>query len=204
MEKLDKKLAILEAGVKVFNEKGFHGATTKEIAREAGIAEGTIFRYFPTKKEILNQILFQVVDQVISQFLVDSLERAVLENQDKAPEEAVQAILKKRLELCIEHFNLIKVVLTEAQFHPDLMDIQVNKILLPIKRQVEGYLMDGIQSGVFREIDVSILASCFTGLLFSMIINHQFLNQKADRNLDEDIAKMVDILFYGIRKERAE
>jgi AcrR family transcriptional regulator len=41
---------IIDAAIKVFSEKGFEGATTSEIAQEAGVAEGTIFRHFSTKK----------------------------------------------------------------------------------------------------------------------------------------------------------
>src|SRR5436305_4050045 len=48
---------ILEAATKVFAEKGFHRATTKDIARAAGIAEGTIYTYFASKTDLLLGIL---------------------------------------------------------------------------------------------------------------------------------------------------
>ncbi len=50
----EKEQRILEAAIAVFSEKGFSAATTSEIAKNAGVAEGTIFRYFKTKKDILN------------------------------------------------------------------------------------------------------------------------------------------------------
>lgn len=45
-----KQLSILEAAIDVFAEKGFSAAATSEIAQRAGVAEGTIFRYYRTKK----------------------------------------------------------------------------------------------------------------------------------------------------------
>lgn len=44
--------AILKAALELFSQKGFYQATTKEIARKAGVAEGTIFNYFPTKEDL--------------------------------------------------------------------------------------------------------------------------------------------------------
>ncbi|MHB8066249.1 MAG: TetR/AcrR family transcriptional regulator, partial [Ruminiclostridium sp.] len=49
----DKEKRILEAAIQISNEKGFSSATTSEIAKRAGVAEGTIFRYFKTKHDIL-------------------------------------------------------------------------------------------------------------------------------------------------------
>jgi AcrR family transcriptional regulator len=62
LELTNTQKKIIDAAIKVFSEKGFEGATTSEIAQEAGVAEGTIFRHFSTKKGILQGILLQVVD----------------------------------------------------------------------------------------------------------------------------------------------
>ena len=47
-----RRTQILEAAAAVFAEKGFHKATTKEIARVAGISEGTIYNYFAQKRDL--------------------------------------------------------------------------------------------------------------------------------------------------------
>jgi TetR/AcrR family fatty acid metabolism transcriptional regulator len=51
--KAEKRLAILEGAVRVFAEKGFFNATVAEIARAAGVADGTIYLYFKSKDELL-------------------------------------------------------------------------------------------------------------------------------------------------------
>ena len=45
----EKEEKILKSAIKIFSEKGFSASTTSEIAKDAGVAEGTIFRYFKTK-----------------------------------------------------------------------------------------------------------------------------------------------------------
>jgi len=56
----DKKTAIMEAALKLFTEKGFHGTTTAQISKEACIATGTLFNYFPTKEDLINSLYIEV------------------------------------------------------------------------------------------------------------------------------------------------
>lgn len=50
---MDKRKAIMEAALKLFTERGFHGTTTTQISKEAGVATGTLFNYFPTKEDLI-------------------------------------------------------------------------------------------------------------------------------------------------------
>lgn len=56
----DKKTAIMKAALKLFTEKGFHGTSTAQISKDAGVATGTLFNYFPTKEDLINSLYFEV------------------------------------------------------------------------------------------------------------------------------------------------
>ena len=56
----DKKAALLQAALKLFTERGFHGTSTAQISKEAGVATGTLFNYFPTKEDLINGLYFDV------------------------------------------------------------------------------------------------------------------------------------------------
>jgi len=56
----DKRTAIMEAALKLFTERGFHGTSTAQISKEAGVATGTLFNYFPTKEDLINSLYFEV------------------------------------------------------------------------------------------------------------------------------------------------
>jgi AcrR family transcriptional regulator len=60
----DKKTAIIDAALKLFTERGFHGTSTAEISKEAGVATGTLFNYFPTKEDLINSLYFEVKGQL--------------------------------------------------------------------------------------------------------------------------------------------
>ena len=79
----EKEQKILEAAIDVFSERGFSGATTSEIAKRAGIAEGTIFRYFKTKKDILRGILIQMLNMAGEPIIIEGVRKILLNAENK-------------------------------------------------------------------------------------------------------------------------
>jgi TetR/AcrR family fatty acid metabolism transcriptional regulator len=75
----DKRARILQAAVKVFAERGFHTATVAEIARAAGVADGTIYLYFKSKDDLL----LRLFDEKMTELLEDA--RAALAAEKSAP-----------------------------------------------------------------------------------------------------------------------
>jgi len=61
---IDKKTAIMESALKLFTERGFHGTSTAQISKEACVATGTLFNYFPTKEDLINSLYFEVKGQL--------------------------------------------------------------------------------------------------------------------------------------------
>lgn len=56
----DKRTAIMDAALKLFTERGFHGTSTALISKEAGVSTGSLFNYFATKEELINSLYFEV------------------------------------------------------------------------------------------------------------------------------------------------
>ncbi|WP_459202208.1 TetR/AcrR family transcriptional regulator [Methanococcus sp. CF] len=72
----DKRKAIMDAALKLFTERGFHGTSTAQISKEAGVATGTLFHYFPTKEDLINNLYFEVKGD-LSRAMVKDLESQV-------------------------------------------------------------------------------------------------------------------------------
>ena len=70
-----RRQQIIDAAFKVFSEKGFATATTAKIAKEAGIAEGTIYNYFPSKRELFIAVIKNSVITIPLLELIDKLPR---------------------------------------------------------------------------------------------------------------------------------
>ncbi len=69
----DKREALLRAALTLFTEHGFHGTPTSKIAKEAGVATGTLFHYFGTKEALINQ-LYLSIKQDMGQRLVEGVQ----------------------------------------------------------------------------------------------------------------------------------
>ncbi|WP_269848650.1 TetR/AcrR family transcriptional regulator [Methanosarcina horonobensis] len=50
----------MDAALKLFTERGFHGTSTAQISKDAGVATGTLFNYFPTKEDLINNLYFEI------------------------------------------------------------------------------------------------------------------------------------------------
>jgi len=50
----------MDAALKLFTERGFHGTSTAQISKDAGVATGTLFNYFPRKEDLINSLYFEV------------------------------------------------------------------------------------------------------------------------------------------------
>ena len=63
----DKRSRILDAAVRVFAERGFFGATVAEIARAAGVADGTIYLYFKSKDDVLLRLFDEKMTELLAE-----------------------------------------------------------------------------------------------------------------------------------------
>ena len=119
-----RRRQIIIAGVKLFKEKGFHRATTREIAKAAGFSIGTLYEYIRTKEDVLYLVCDSIFNEVMKRLstfptnsgtveelaeaikqyflLIDSMfdEFTIMYQETKSlPKEAMHYVLNKELEM---------------------------------------------------------------------------------------------------------
>jgi len=119
-----RRKQIVEGAVRLFQEKGFHRATTREIAKEAGFSIGTLYEYIRTKEDVLYLVCDNIYNEVMASLaslphdsgtlsdlqeairqyfkLIDSMidEFTIMYQESKSlPKEALQYVLGKELEM---------------------------------------------------------------------------------------------------------
>ncbi|WP_025026456.1 TetR/AcrR family transcriptional regulator [Caldalkalibacillus mannanilyticus] len=118
----EKQSKIIEAAIEVFSEKGFAAASTNEIAKKAGVAEGTIFRHYKTKKELLFSIVTPTLVKVVAPFFAKGFVREVFTNEHQSYEDFLRLLITNRLDFVKKHFPIIKIFLQEIPFHDELKE----------------------------------------------------------------------------------
>ncbi|HMK48320.1 MAG TPA: TetR/AcrR family transcriptional regulator [Methanocella sp.] len=77
----DKKEAIINASLKLFTERGFDNTPTSMISQEAGVATGTLFRYYPTKEDLINSTYVIAKDRLARAMTVGLSKEKTLEDK---------------------------------------------------------------------------------------------------------------------------
>ncbi len=83
MEK-NKKEKILESALQMFVENGFEGSPTSKIAKNAGVATGTLFHYFKTKEELINMLYLEIKSQLLKKMKIDVEDKPTIKQKIKA------------------------------------------------------------------------------------------------------------------------
>ncbi|GAW91376.1 TetR/AcrR family transcriptional regulator [Calderihabitans maritimus] len=197
-KKRDTRKIILDAALKLFSEKGFSATTTREIAYEARCAEGTIFRYFPTKKDILISLARPVALHGLKQVFED-----LPETND---ETVLQNIMENRLKVISENMKLLKVIITEAQFHEEIRKEVYENIGAEILGALAGYIEKRIAKGIFRPLDSVIAARIFGGMFLSFLISKYMLPPEKFDEEDQKVylQEIVNIFLHGVVKKEGD
>ncbi len=80
---IDKQTEILKAALRLFVENGFHGTPTSLIAKEAGVANGTLFHYFSTKEELIVSLYVAIKKHLSACMAIEEKSEASLKEQLK-------------------------------------------------------------------------------------------------------------------------
>ena len=157
-----RRTQILEAAEAVFAAKGYHGATTREIAQAADVSEGTLYNYFANKRDLFVGLMTSRTDALVE---------SIAEVRAGSVEGAMAELLAGQFKRMREHRHF-RLFLQEARLDPELNRTLVQEMLPRISQQVERLMTDLIDAGVMRRVDPEIanwtLMSAVVGLaLFS-------------------------------------
>lgn len=141
---IERRQQIIDAGVKLFKEKGFHRATTRELAKAAGFSIGTLYEYIRTKEDVLFLVcdnIFNEVTKCLTDFpsdtgTIEGLEQAIRQYYlliDQMPEEfTIMYQETKSLPKAAMHYILDKELEMVAIFERMLKDcVEAGNLSLP-------------------------------------------------------------------------
>ncbi|HEY5600376.1 MAG TPA: TetR/AcrR family transcriptional regulator [Candidatus Manganitrophaceae bacterium] len=157
----NKKTLILKAAVKVFARRGFSRARTADIAREAGVAEGTIYNYFKGKDDLIITIFEETWRE-----LTRALRKALIPVRGAPDKMAV--VLVTVLDLFRNDPKLAEVFLVELRQSGKCFSHQPMSVILEFLDLLEEIVKEGIAQGVIRK---DINTKVARGVLFGAVEN---------------------------------
>lgn len=195
----DKQQSILESAIHLFAEKGYNGTTTSEIAKLAGVAEATIFKHYHTKKGLLLQLVIPAISKFASPFILNTLIE-ILE-QDKSIEEILQDLIKDRTKLIENNWKLIRIVIVESLFHPDLRQALQENVLKHVVDTVCQKIDYLKTTGKIRsDLPSRILIRGIISPLFGYLLAKNVVtNALSVGNEEEELKWTIELMLNGIK-----
>jgi AcrR family transcriptional regulator len=195
MKANNTRARILEAALKSFSKKGYLGATTREIAREAGIAEVTLFRHFPSKEKLFEEV-------ISAHSFLPTLKGLLPAASTMSFEEALTLIAVRFLETLNLRKDMIRIMHSEMQRYPEKIHRIYHAFVDEVRDTLASYFSDLQREGVLRQFDAALGARAFFGMFLSYFNAEEFLMRKKYRStdVDETIRQYVGIFVKGTMK----
>lgn len=180
---LARREQIVAVALELFAERGFAATTTKAVAKEANIAEGLIYHYFPTKADLLKAVSQQ-------RNMVAGEVRALLEDAETRPATvSLRIVADGWMRAVRRESNLVRMLLSESSTNPELRDT-FNEVIDGTIGQLEAYLKTRVQAGELREdLDAHASAATFFSPLVVFFITHHHLSDAQWQAQAEPFAK---------------
>jgi len=187
----DKREAILRSATRVFARHGFFNAQVADVARDAGVAAGTVYLYFQNKDDLLASIFERTMREAIDQG------RAALAGVTD-PLERLTAIARLHLERLGRDRDLAVVFQVELRQSTKHMERFSSTLLREYLGIIRSLIADGQASGVFRsDVKATTAAKILFGALDEMATNWMLSRRRYALVADADA--VVDLLLGGLR-----
>ncbi|MGI8786854.1 MAG: TetR/AcrR family transcriptional regulator [Pyrinomonadaceae bacterium] len=186
----DKRAAILRAAIKVFAQKGYFNSKVADVAKAAGIADGTVYLYFKSKEEILHSVFDRAMDEFIAE---GKREISVIEKAD----ERLKRIAQLHLERLGADHDLAVVFQVElrgsTKFMEEFSGGGFAEYLDIIRQTIEA----GQKTGIFRkDLKAITAAKILYGALDEMVTN--WILSKRKYPLAPMADEVLKVFFGGV------
>ncbi len=183
---------ILQAARRVFGEKGYERATIDDIAREAGVAKGTVYLYYRSKRDVY----WEALKQGILELRDDTVRRM---NAARTLDEKVRAFITSKLEYFEAHKDFYGIYQPESRktgVHNASFQKQLDGAYLEQVRLLELAIRQDARRGAIRAVPARAVAFGVFDLTWGLVTRR--LRGWSDNTIDEDVSFAVDLLWKGM------
>ena len=189
--KENKRDRIMEAAIQVLSRKGYHNTKMEEIAVAAGIGKGTIYEYFDSKLQLLQEILersFHLYDHSINSDISNSL----------SIKQKIRGLVEGHLRFCQENKDLTRLLFLDTE----IIDNELREWAWQKRRLKEEHMQAlfaaAINKGELRDLDTKMLTIMISGIFGSFWIPVCIEGWDIDAAAAAEL--VTDIIMNGIKK----
>jgi TetR/AcrR family fatty acid metabolism transcriptional regulator len=191
MKTVDKHNKIIAAATKVFAKKGFFNARISDIAKEAKVADGTIYLYFNNKFDILISVFEEEIGKIIEQ-----VKKAIEQEDD--PKQMLAIFVRKHLTVMKKNKNLAEVIQIELRQSDKLVKDYRNTIFQEYINLISDIIKRGQEQNLYRQ-DVlpGVAKRAFFGAL-DEVSRVWSVSLETHYSLEEVIDQVISLFHFGV------
>ncbi|MGO9567047.1 MAG: TetR/AcrR family transcriptional regulator [Desulfomonilaceae bacterium] len=184
----DARSRILQAALDEFSDKGYHASTIDSIAERAGIAKGTVYRYFNTKEGLFNALKEDTISEFVEHARHDlSQEEDVLK--------IIESVIKNYLSFFEKNSAFFKVIIQEQKdFGREFSEKFINELILALPG-LKRRCWKASRNGHLKQMNYFTVFFGIIGFLNGVI--QKWLHEGAEGSLLNEIETVKEVLFYG-------
>jgi AcrR family transcriptional regulator len=188
---------ILDAAAQVFAEKGFHRATTREIASTAGISEGTIYNYFDSKEDLMVGLMTRLAG-------LETLDEELTEALHGDLRDFFVTVYRHRLDFVDQAQEMVLAVLPEVLINPRLRERFYQRFVLRAATSLERYVQTRIDMGHIRPVEASLAARALHGAFVGLLLFRVLGDEAVLAGWDDCPEVLAAIFLDGLRPRTDE
>lgn len=191
--KQERETRILDAAAAVFARKGFHQATIRDIAKQADVADGTIYNYYANKRALFLAVTRHVV--------TDSAAGVLAEHDSDSDRDFLAAVLGERFHSVQRNADFVRAVLVEVWTDEAFRQQYFGEVIAPLLDQMEGYLEARIEAGSMRPVNKGVVIRAMAGsFLIFLLLSQPGHGELGLIDSDEDVVEaLVDFFLNGLQ-----
>lgn len=189
-----RRTQILDAAAQVFAERGFHRTTVRDVAKAAGVADGTIYNYFENKTALLLGILDRL----------NEAERQAIELAAQATDlrTFTQHYFRNHLQVFAnENQELLRVVLSEVLVNAELRERYLEQIVAPTFMTIMQQLAPLAEQGRLRAESLQLTLQLMSSMLLGVLMTRMFDEQSAQSTWELLPNVLADLFCEGLFHE---
>lgn len=182
---------IIDAAVIVIAENGYHQAQVSKIAKQAGVADGTIYLYFKNKEDILISVFEDKMAVFINRL-------QVIVDRNETASEKLQKMIESHFKVQTDNKHL--GIVTQLELRQSNIEVRakINAILKGYLDLIDEILRQGVNGGDFRaDMDIRLARQCIFGTIDEVTTSWVMKDQKFD--LLALAPKVYELLLNGIK-----
>lgn len=195
----ERKNQIIAAAARLFSDRGYGSVTVKRIASACGITEAALYKHFDSKSSIYIEVLRELQQEIPVFDLFDTLE------SETDIENIFRSIAGFIIESYQKHQKILRLLLYSSLERHSLSEEIYESVRMPYINFLTSKLQSMIAEGKIRQVNPSVTARCFIGMVFDYSLNLSLWKGFAGQNFATDVTieNNIGIFVKGLKPGEA-